>query len=571
MKIGLAQINPKVGDIQGNTTKILGCIEKLSTADIVVFPELCVTGYPPEDLLFNKDFIAESQVAVAKIAKAVNSHQAVIIGCPEHTNGELYNAAFVINNGHIIGTHRKVFLPNYDVFDEMRYFSSGQTGTIIRFVNHTVGIIVCEDLWRPDGPAQWEASQGAQTIISINASPFEHGKMESRLNLIRHMAKTSKVSIVYLNMVGGQDELLFDGASVVVSDDGDIQAVMPSFEESLSLVNVPASSGNDILHNDSSFLANESNSIVHCFDVPMETSDEKPISDLVEAPIDSIANIYKGLVMGIKDYVTKQGFKGVIVPVSGGIDSALVATMSVDALGADRVKLIYLPTRFNSPDSLEDAKKLSDNLDSPLMVLSIDSIFETFDNTLRNELHKESFDIADENLQARIRANIVFYISNATGYLVLSCSNKSEAAVGYGTIYGDMAGGFAPIKDVLKTQVYQLARYRNDLNPVIPERILSRAPSAELNVDQKDQDVLPPYDILDAFINDYMVSNIPIENLTQRYGNEVVSKILRMIKGSEFKRKQAPVGPKISPRSFGKGWRMPIVNGFMPKENTLGD
>jgi NAD+ synthase (glutamine-hydrolysing) len=275
--------------------------------------------------------------------------------------------------------------------------------------------------------------------------------------------------------------------------------------------------------------------------------------------------------MGIKDYVTKQGFKGVIVPVSGGIDSALVATMSVDALGADRVKLIYLPTRFNSPDSLEDAKKLSDNLDSPLMVLSIDSIFETFDNTLRNELHKESFDIADENLQARIRANIVFYISNATGYLVLSCSNKSEAAVGYGTIYGDMAGGFAPIKDVLKTQVYQLARYRNDLNPVIPERILSRAPSAELNVDQKDQDVLPPYDILDAFINDYMVSNIPIENLTQRYGNEVVTKILRMIKGSEFKRKQAPVGPKISPRSFGKGWRMPIVNGFMPKGNTLGD
>jgi NAD+ synthase (glutamine-hydrolysing) len=557
MKIGLAQINPKVGDISGNLKKILFSLDKLSDAEIVLFPELCLTGYPPEDLLFNKDFISQVNQAINAIAQQVPSGKVVVLGAPESFQGELYNAAFVLSNGGVRGTHRKVFLPNYDVFDEERYFKEGSKGTVLNFRNDKAGIIVCEDIWRPDGPAQWESLANVSAIFSINASPFEYGKSRSRLTLLEHLAKTLGVNIVYLNTVGGQDDLLFDGASMVISSEGKVIQVLPSFEESWSIVDLP-------IRKDSQVNSHQEISLLNYIDLDMELS-QSDVACQEDLRLDeSIDNVYKGLRLAIRDYVEKQGFKGVIVPVSGGIDSALVATLSVDALGPDRVQLVYLPAQFNSIKSQEDAQLLADNLGIPLQIIGIDSIFQTYESTLRDALGKTAFDVADENLQARIRANMVFYVSNYTGYLVLSCSNKSEAAVGYGTIYGDMAGGFAPIKDVLKTQVYMLANYRNSLSKVIPAHILEREPSAELNVNQRDQDVLPPYDILDAIIDDYMVKLMPFEDLAAKYGREVTVRVLRMIKSAEFKRKQAPIGPKISQRNFGKGWRMPVVNGFDP-------
>lgn len=567
MKIGLAQINPKVGDFNGNKQKILHALDALKEAEIVVFPELALTGYPPEDLLFNRDFLQQSQKALREIARSVPPNQVVILGAPEKEGTDLYNSAFLINGGEIVGSHRKVLLPNYDVFDEMRYFKAGTTGTVLRFANTSVGVVVCEDLWHPDGPVQWAAASGLSTLISINASPYEHKKLNNRLSLLKHLAKSLNVNIVYVNMVGGQDELLFDGASLVVLNNGDLICSLPFFEESLCVADLPVTLKENVTAVLSSKLEEEETK-VKTISIDVVVSDSTQVAQKVMIPEDDIANLYKGLVFAISDYVHKQGFKGVIVPVSGGIDSALVAALSVDALGPDKVKLIYLPTRFNRPESFEDANLLATNLGCTLSVIEIDHILQTYEEVLREKFQKQTFDVADENLQARIRANIAFYLSNMTGYLVMSCSNKSESAVGYGTIYGDMAGGFAPIRDVFKTQVYALARYRNSMKPVIPERTLMREPSAELNVNQKDQDVLPPYEVLDPLLEDYVVDNLPFAELARKYGEEITSKVLRMVKSSEFKRKQTPVAPKVSRRNFGKGWRMPIVNGFNPDRDT---
>jgi len=565
MKIGLAQINPKVGDLKGNKEKILSALHELKEAEIVVFPELALTGYPPEDLLLNRDFQQQSQQVLREIAQSVPRNQVVILGAPEKEGTDLYNSAFVLSGERIIDSHRKVFLPNYDVFDELRYFRAGSMATVLEFANTSMGVVVCEDLWHPDGPAQWASKAGASTVLCINASPYEYGKVRNRLSLLQYLAKSLDVNIVYVNMVGGQDELLFDGGSLVVQKDGRVTCSLPFFEESLCVAHVPVMVKESAARSSSAGV--EDPKVKH-IEVNLTVADSVQVVEGVTVPEDDIGNLYKGLVFALSDYVKKQGFKGAIVPVSGGVDSALVAAMSVDALGPERVKLVYLPSRFNSPESFEDASLLANNLGCELSVIQIDSIFEVYEEVLREKLHKQAFDVADENLQARIRANIAFYLSNMTGYLVLSCSNKSESAVGYGTIYGDMAGGFAPIRDVLKTQVYELARYRNSVGFVIPERTLRREPSAELNVNQRDQDILPPYEVLDPFLEDYIVDNLSFAELEGKYGEELTRKVLRMVKSSEFKRKQAPVAPKVSRRNFGKGWRMPIVNGFNPGRDT---
>ncbi|NPV88715.1 NAD+ synthase [Coprothermobacteraceae bacterium] len=557
MKIGLAQINSKVGDIRGNTAKILDAVNKLRQAEIVVFPELAITGYPPEDLLYDPDFLAAAREHVDKLLKELPPDQVVVFGAPVAYEGALYNCAIAAHGGRLVAVHRKVALPNYGVFDEKRYFTAGTKGTVIRFANASVGVVVCEDLWHEDSPVAWEAEEGASVIISINASPFELNKAVQRLEVLRKHATTLGVYIVYVNIVGGQDGLIFDGGSMVISPSGELLSALPFFEEAFHVIDLP----NESAAEKQLTLGTSKCNVV---DLELPLSEEQGQHEQVVLRYDEMEVLYKALSLALRDYVEKQGFPGVIVPISGGIDSALVATLAVDALGAQRVKLLYMPTRFNSPASLEDAKLVAENLKVPLDVIDIDGIFDSFSSALREHWAKTDFDAADENLQARIRANVAFYLSNHTGYLVLSCSNKSEAAVGYGTIYGDMAGGFAPLKDVLKTQVYALARYRNSISAVIPERVLSREPSAELRPNQKDQDVLPPYPILDAFLEDFVVNKVSRSELVRKYGRDITKKVMGMIKAAEFKRRQAPIGPKVSERCFGKDWRMPVVNGFAP-------
>lgn len=569
LRLALAQINTCVGDLSGNTEKIIEHIERgrIAGADIVVFPELAITGYPPEDLLLKPSFLEGNLVALERVA-AASQDITTICGFVD-VEDDIYNAAAVIHNGQVAGVHRKVFLPNYGVFDEFRYFRKGTDTQIYRLGGPLFGVSVCEDMWYPDGPHRSQALAGAQLIININASPFYSLKWQWREGMLSTRAGDNAAFIVYVNAVGGQDELVFDGHSVVVDPRARVIARGRAFEEELLIVDVEVGSawhtrladprwrqGADRLNGDYP---------VRIVDLgPSKTADRPaiPAASIAQTP-DRVEEVYQALVLGTRDYVRKNRFKHVVIGLSGGIDSALTAAIAADALGAESVTGVTMPSVFTSNDTRSDAELLAENLGVELHTIPINEVFETYKQSLGPVFGDRPPDIAEENLQARIRGNYLMALSNKFGWLVLTTGNKSEMATGYATLYGDMAGGFAVLKDVPKTLVYELSNYRNSISPVIPQSTIDRAPSAELRLDQKDEDSLPPYSILDPIIHLYVEEDAaPSEIIERGFPEEMVRKAVALIDRNEYKRRQAPPGVKITPKAFGKDRRLPITNGF---------
>lgn len=531
LNILLAQLKFIVGDIDGNRDRILATIETAShekSANLVVFPELALTGYPPEDLLLRKDFQASVDRALAEICEAVKTVD-VIIGHPHREGKHLYNSASWIRAGKVIARHDKIALPNYDVFDEQRYFTPGKTATLVEMLGHRIGLLICEDIWT-ETPVQDTKAAGAELLITINASPFSIQKNHQRHRILSAQAKLAHLPIIYLNQIGGQDDLLFDGESLMINAAGETIYQTEAFHEQLYYLRLDPQ-----LH-----LLNPQKSL-----------------------IPDIQKIYQGLVTAIKDYIEKNQFPGGIIGLSGGIDSALVLALAVDALGKDRVQAVMLPSQYTALMSLEDAAEIAQNLGVDYQVISIEPIFESFLTQLSDAFEAYAPDKTEENIQARIRGTLLMALSNKTGKLVLNTSNKSEMAVGYSTLYGDMVGGFAVLKDVYKTLVYELVRYRNQVSPVIPERVLTRPPSAELAPHQTDQDSLPPYDILDHIIELYVEQDLSAEEIiAQGLPTTAVQQSIRMIQASEYKRFQAPPGPKITERAFTRSRRYPITSRY---------
>ncbi|STX28667.1 NAD synthase (glutamine-hydrolysing) [Legionella beliardensis] len=528
LNVLMAQINPTVAAIDANTDKVISIILHYQEEhDIIVFPELIISGYPAEDLLLRPEFHAQIAKALDKIASVVNDCY-VILGHPTLQGNRCFNSASIYFRGERFAIYHKQALPNYGVFDEIRYFVSGQSKPcIVTIEGYQVGLCICEDVWLKQ-PVDELITAGADTIICINASPFEYNKYQLREDLIREHVKKG-APLLYVNAVGGQDELVFDGQSFAMDETGKVCARAAAFKEEFTTV----------------------------------TLHEKKLTGPITPLLDLNELIYKALICGTKDYVEKNNFPGVLLGLSGGIDSALTLAIAVDALGPNRVQAVMMPSRYTAEMSNTDAQLQIEALGIKSELLPIESVFESILTTLEPTFAGLPKDITEENIQARIRGLFLMALSNKKGNLVLTTSNKSETAVGYATLYGDMAGGFAVLKDVLKTQVYALAHYRNQLSPVIPERVLTRAPSAELVTNQTDQDSLPDYPILDAIITAYMENNLDTEALiTKGYDTEVVRKVIRLIKRNEYKRRQAPPGIKISSRAFGRDWRFPITSGF---------
>lgn len=527
----MAQINPKVGAIEANVEKIIKIIQnEQAQHDLIVFPELALTGYPPEDLLFRPAFFMQIETGLEKIKQAcLDCH--VIVGHPSYEHGDCFNTATVFHQNVRVAFYHKQKLPNYGVFDEMRYFRPGEAqACIIEVKNIRFALCICEDLWQP-GPFEQIAHAGADLMVCINASPFDDGKRDLRENLLQGYAKRG-LAIIYVNQVGGQDELVFDGQSMAFDQEGNLKALAPAFKEHLQTVVIKGKN--------------------------LE-------SKLCPKPT-RIQLIYEALVCGIRDYVEKNGFPGVLLGLSGGIDSALTLALAVDALGANRVQALMMPSRYTADISNEDAKEQLQLMAVAGTTLAIEPVFNSILETLSPSFKGLAADTTEENIQARIRAIFLMALSNKSGKMVLTTSNKSETAVGYTTLYGDMAGGFAALKDVLKTQVYELARYRNAIAPVIPERVIKRAPSAELAPNQTDQDSLPDYAILDAIVKGYLEDDLSAQDLVQKgYSAADVNKVIRLIKQNEYKRRQAAPGVKISLRNFGRDWRMPITSGFVDR------
>jgi NAD+ synthase (glutamine-hydrolysing) len=535
VKVALAQVDLAVGDVAGNTQKIIEYAIRARDemgANLVVFPELSVCGYPPEDLLFHVGLRYKVENAIAEIRSTL-SGISVLLGHPEYADGHIYNACSVYSDGEVLAHYRKQSLPNYSVFDEKRYFTSGEGPSVFTINGVRVGLNICEDVWN-SGPMMASRSAGAECVIAINGSPFERASQVSRESQVQRRVEEVEIPVIYVNMVGGQDELVFDGGSFVMTGDGDVSFRAPPFEEGLFEV---------LLHG-------ESKRVV-------------PQSGDVAALLDDDASVYKALVAGTRDYVRKHGFPGVILGLSGGIDSALVATIACDAMGADRVRAVMMPFRYTSNMSQEDAAKQAATLGIKYDVIPIESIYESIIAQLSPVLGDREPDTTEENIQARCRGLLLMAISNKTGRMLLTTGNKSEMAVGYATLYGDMAGGFAPIKDCSKTLVYRLARYRNTVSEVIPERVITREPSAELRPDQKDSDSLPGYDVLDPILEAFIEEDLSVAEITERgFDRDTVVRILEMVKRNEYKRRQAPPGVRISSRAFGRDWRYPITSGY---------
>jgi NAD+ synthase (glutamine-hydrolysing) len=528
LNILMAQINPTVGAIETNCSKITSIIEtQQEHHDVIIFPELALTGYPPEDLLFRNEFHQAVRASLQNIQDATKNCY-VIVGHPSLDKEKCFNTASIFYNGQKTREYHKQNLPNYDVFDEARYFTPGKKDAcILEISNYKIGFIICEDLWKP-GPAEDLIAQGISVLLSINASPFDYDKYRRREALFKSYAQKG-IAIVYVNQIGGQDELLFDGQSLAMDKTGAVCARAPAFEEDLCSV--------QLAHN--------------------------TLTGHITPLLPKEALIYKALVCGTKDYVQKNHFPGVLLGLSGGIDSALTLAIAVDALGAERVHAVMMPSHFTAAISNEDALLQIQKLKVSYSTLPIEPAFKTLLSTLEPEFKGLASDTTEENIQARIRGLLLMALSNKTGKMVLTTSNKSETAMGYATLYGDMAGGFSVLKDVLKTEVYALSKYRNSLSAVIPERVIIRPPSAELRANQTDQDSLPEYVVLDAIIEGYMENNLSATEIIQQgFNPEEVNKAIQLIKRNEYKRRQAAPGIKISPMAFGKDWRYPITNGF---------
>ncbi|HXH22589.1 MAG TPA: NAD+ synthase [Dehalococcoidia bacterium] len=572
LRVALAQINPTVGNLSGNARLILDYAERARSegADIVAFPELALPGYPPEDLLLRHSFIEDNLKALRQLAAEIRGLTAVV-GFVDF-DGDLFNAAAVISDGRVAGVYHKNFLPNYGVFDEMRYFKAGESSQVYEISGARVGVSVCEDIWYPEGPARSQALAGADVIVNINGSPFHHGKRAYRERMVATRAADNAVYLCYVNLVGGQDELVFDGNSMVFDQDGELVARAPSFEEHLLLVDIDLDSlylGR--LHlplRRSPYIERGDNQVTQVFvSGPREVA-RAPLARPTLAEPDDLAEVYQALVTGTRDYVHKNGFETVIVGVSGGIDSSLVATIATDALGPEHVIAVSNPSRFSSEGSIADARQLTENLGIRLLIIPIEPAHEAYLQMLSKVFEGTEPGTAEENIQSRIRGNIWMALSNKFGWQpVLTCGNKSEMATGYATLYGDMAGGFAVIKDVPKTLVYRLARYRNEIagRDLIPKAVLEKPPSAELRPGQLDTDTLPPYEVLDPILQAYVEEDRSIEEIVAMgFDEAVVRKVMRMVDLNEYKRRQAPPGIKITPRAFGRDRRLPITNRYRP-------
>ncbi len=535
--IALSQSNPVLGDLAKNAQLILEDAKKSAAqgAKLLVTPELSLTGYPPEDLLLRDAFIQAVDQQLNQLAQALAIYPdlRVLVGHPQRTSAGLQNMASILFKGKVIASYAKQKLPNHEVFDEVRYFEPGKDACVVDIDGTKVGVLICEDAWH-SGPAAQAKHAGAELLIVSNASPYHLEKQDLRQQVIKSIVLETGLPLVYLNAVGGQDELVFDGASFALNKSGEVALSLPHFKECLAFI---------------------------------EFKREQDTNDLVKntiSPVTSIEEqVYDALVLGVKDYLNKNGFPGAIIGLSGGVDSALVLAIAVDALGADKVRAVMMPSRYTADISWIDAKHMADNLGVQYDEINIAPMVDAFDASLATEFKGLPVDATEENIQARVRGTLLMALSNKSGRIVLTTGNKSEMAVGYCTLYGDMAGGFAVIKDVAKTLVYRLCRYRNQISSVIPERILTRAPSAELRPDQKDQDSLPEYDVLDAILALYMEQDESIQSIIDRgFKAEDVEKVTRLIKINEYKRRQAPIGVRITQRAFGRDWRYPITNKF---------
>jgi len=572
IRVGIAQINSTVGDLSGNTKKIVQSIDQAKSlgVDLLTFPELAVTGYPPEDLLLKPQFIKQNKESLDKIIEHC-SDIAVVVGFVD-SDGDIYNAAAVLYNKKLVGVYHKFYLPNYGVFDENRYFQAGRECPVFIIYGIGIGITICEDMWYEAGPAIVQAYAGAKVLINISASPYHAGKGLFRERMLATRASDSAAIVVHNNLVGGQDELVFDGNSLIINEKGELIARGKQFEEDFVVADLDVESVfRSQLHDprrrqETPWVREKLEEATK-----IEVSSEYPAIARSPLPprrierLDELAEIYQALVLGTRDYVRKNGFEKVVIGLSGGIDSSLVAAIATDAIGAENVIGVSMPSRYSSPGSKSDAESLARNLGIEFKVISIEKAFSSYLETLAEPFKDIQPDVTEENIQARIRGNILFALSNKFGWLVLACSNKSETATGYTTLYGDMAGGFIPLKDVPKTLVLDLARYKNRRGgkEVIPSVVLTKAPSAELRPDQKDTDTLPPYDILDPILKAYVEDDLPINQIiAMGFDRDIVTRIARLVDRNEYKRRQAAPGIKITPRDFGRDRRLPITNKF---------
>jgi len=563
IRITGAQLSFPVGAIQQNKSTILNCIEiaEQVESDIVIFPELALTGYPPEDLLLRESFVGKNFAVLEELAEFSSSTSAIIgfvdrnlveNKVDKYTRG-IANAAAVIQNGDVKGIYHKCFLPNYSVFDEARYFAKGnKPESLFWYEEVAVGINICEDIWVENGPSLNQVKNGASLIVNINASPFDINKSESRKKIVVERAKSLKVPIVYLNMVGGQDELVFDGGSFVVNKNGEIIHQSPQFEE-------------EIFHLDIEVEINQINEKSN-----LKLRDKKLVlkKNKFSDALSKEESIYKALKLGLFDYVTKNKFKKVLIGLSGGIDSALTATIAVDALGNENVIGVAMPSKYNSNDSLIDAKQLAENLNIEFKIIEIENLVDGFREKVSLNIQDQLSQTTDENLQSRVRGNLLMALSNQTGAMVLSTGNKSEMAVGYSTLYGDLAGGFALLKDLYKTEVYKLSNFRNQLSNVIPKNSIEKEPSAELRPNQLDKDSLPEYPLLDKILQMYIEQDLSSEKIiSSGIDSDIVYDVLEKVDKNEYKRKQVSPGVKLTEKAFGKDRRMPITNTYIRERN----
>ena len=571
-RIALAQINSTVGDLEGNRDRILADIDRAreAGADLLAFPEMALTGYPPEDLLLKPSFIRDNLRHLREIV-AASRGLAVVVGFVD-LDQDIFNAAAFAYDGELRGVYHKVYLPNYGVFDEERYFARGRRCPIFELQGVRIGVSICEDAWYPTGPISIQAQQGAQLLVNINGSPYHYGKRHSRSTMIATRAMDARAYVAWVNLVGGQDELVFDGNSLVVGPEGEVLAHAPSFEEALLVcdLDIGAVFGErlrdtrlrrDVQKQD--HLELQVREVV-LTSGPAPGTDRMALGEAVTPPLEGMAEVYAALVTGTGDYVRKTGFSKVVLGLSGGIDSSLTAAVAVDALGAANVVGILLPSRFSSQHSIGDARLLAEALGIETHTIPIESIHSAFEATLHDLFLAGEPGIAEENVQARIRGNLLMALSNKFGWLLLTTGNKSELATGYCTLYGDMAGGYAVLKDIPKTVVFDLCRHRNSIGPpVIPAGVLAKPPSAELRHDQKDEDSLPPYERLDPILQAYVVDDRSADELIAAgHDPDAVRRVVQLVDRNEYKRRQAPPGVRISTRAFGRDRRMPIVNRY---------
>jgi NAD+ synthase (glutamine-hydrolysing) len=585
LRIAMAQMNPTVGDLPGNVRRIVAWIREArrAQAQVVALPELAITGYPPEDLLFKSRFIADTQRALKAVAAEARGVVVVVgyVGQGAATAAsrdasaalsagrhDLFNAAAFLSDRRIAASYCKRHLPNYGVFDESRYFQPGTRLPLLVVNGATIGVNICEDIWFPEGPTRTQAAAGAEIIVNINASPFQVGKSRTREQMLATRARDNHVMVTYTNTVGGQDELVFDGCSVIVDHTGDTIARGKAFEEDLIIADLDASAvaRARLAQGRQKSLPPRVAALIDRIEVRLPARQSRSVAvPALEPSLDRLDEAYRALVLGVQDYVRKNGFKRVVIGMSGGVDSALTAVIAVDALGPENVLGVFMPSPYTSRASREDVADISRRLRIQVDTLSITATFNGYLRALARPFKGHRPDTTEENLQARIRGNLLMAYSNKFGHLVLTTGNKSEMSVGYATLYGDMAGGFAVIKDVPKTMVYELAHLRNLIgpSPVIPKRILERPPTAELRPDQKDEDSLPPYAVLDPILKAYVEEDRALEDIVSMgFERETVARVIAMVDRSEYKRRQAPLGIKITYRAFGKDRRMPITNGY---------